>query len=242
VSVGPEVFGEDYLYFYEALLTDERSEREAELVWNLLGLEPGAEVLDLACGHGRIANRMAARGARVTALDADPYFLERAREDAAARGVEVEYVEGDMRSLEWESSFDAALLWFTAFGYFDDDGNRAVLRGLRRALRAGGRAVLELNHLPWVLAHFQRQNFVRRGADVLLDDFVWHPESSLMETHRVVVRDGAVRELPYSVRMFMPAELRDLLLEAGFARVELLGWGGEPLTADDRRLVALAHA
>src|SRR5439155_9666998 len=128
VSVGPEVFGEDYLYFYELMLTDELSDRQAELVLRLLGLDAGTEVLDLACGHGRIANRLAAHGTRVTGLDADPLFLARAREGAAARAVEVEYVEGDMRALPWGgASFDAVLLWFTAFGYFDDDGNRTVL-------------------------------------------------------------------------------------------------------------------
>jgi 2-polyprenyl-3-methyl-5-hydroxy-6-metoxy-1,4-benzoquinol methylase len=52
------------------------------------------EVLDLACGHGRIANRLTQRGARVTGLDATPLFLEQARRDAAARGVEVDYVSG----------------------------------------------------------------------------------------------------------------------------------------------------
>ena len=77
MSVGPEVFGEDYLYFYEPMLTDELSDRQAELVFGLLELEAGAEVLDLACGHGRIANRLAARGARVKGLDADPFFLAR---------------------------------------------------------------------------------------------------------------------------------------------------------------------
>jgi len=241
VSVGPEVFGEDYLYFYEAILTDEVSDRQAELVWRLLGLEPVSDVLDLACGHGRIANRLAARGARVTGLDADRFFLARAREDAAARGVEVEYVEGDVRHVPWEARFDAVLLWFTAIGYFDDAGNEAVLRGMRRALRDGGRAVLDLNHLPWVLAHLQRQSFVRVGADVLLDDFEWHPESSILDTRRVVVRNGVVRELPYSVRLFMPTELRDLLLGVGFESVELLGAGGEPLKAEDRRLVVVAR-
>jgi len=241
MSVGPEAFGEDYLYFYELMLTDEVSDRQAELVFRLLRLEAGADVLDLACGHGRIANRLAARGARVTGLDADAFFLARARDDAAARGVDVEYVEGDMRTLPWEeASFDAVLLWFTTFGYFDDDGNRAVLHEVRRVLRRGGRALLDLNHLPWVLSHFQRQAFTRRGADVSVDDYVWHPETSLMDTHRVVVRDGVVRETPYSVRMFMPVELRGLLLEAGFEQVDLLGPSGDPLTADDRRLLALA--
>ena len=56
-------------------------------------LEPpaGAELLDVPCGHGRIANRLAARGMRVTGLDLTVGFLELARERAAAAGVEVEY-------------------------------------------------------------------------------------------------------------------------------------------------------
>ena len=100
-----DVFDEDYLYFYEPLL-NEASDAEVEVMWRLLELEPGMEVLDLACGHGRIANRLAKRGARVTGLDATPLFLERARLDAAARGVDVEYVEGDMRALPWEDRFE----------------------------------------------------------------------------------------------------------------------------------------
>jgi ubiquinone/menaquinone biosynthesis C-methylase UbiE len=126
--VPSEAFGEDYLYFYDALLTDEVSDVQADRLWRLLGLESGDEVLDVPCGHGRIANGLAARGASVTGLDANPLFLERARTDAAARGVKVEYIQGDMRNLPWEERFDLVLNWFSSFGYFDDEGNRAWLR------------------------------------------------------------------------------------------------------------------
>ena len=95
-----EVFDEDYLYFYGPHL-EAVSDAQTETVWRLLKLEPGMEVLDLACGHGRIANRLAQRGVQVTGLDATPLFLEQARRDAAERGVEVDYVCGDMRSLPW---------------------------------------------------------------------------------------------------------------------------------------------
>jgi SAM-dependent methyltransferase len=133
-----QVFDEDYLYFYEPFLTDDAADAQADLVWRVLELEPEMEVLDLACGLGRIANRLAERGARVTGLDATPMFLERPRLDAAARGVDVEYVEGDMRDLPWVDRFDRVLSWFTSFGYFDDEGNRRVLREARDALKPGG--------------------------------------------------------------------------------------------------------
>ena len=240
VSVGPEAFGEDYLYFYETWLTDEVDDRQTELLWRLLGLEPGAEVLDVACGHGRIANRLAERGAVVVGVDADPFFLAKARE----AGSSAEYVEGDMRALPFaDASFDAALLWFTSLGYFDDDGNRAVLRELRRVLRPGGRAVLDLNNLPRMLSTFQRQSFVRRGADVMLDE---HPEldeeTRTMETTRTYIRGGVVREIRFRVRLFLPEELREWLLSAGFEQVDLLGPASEPLTPESRRIIAVAQA
>jgi SAM-dependent methyltransferase len=240
VSVGPEIFGEDYLYFYDgAVLTPERDEREAELVWRVLGLQPGHAVLDLACGHGRIANRLAARGARVTGLDADPYFLEVAR----SAGSSAEFVEGDMRALPWDApQFDAVALWFTAFGYFDEATNADVLRGIRRVLRDGGRLAIELNHLPRILATFQRQSWIRHDDDVALDEHEFVADRSVMQTRRTYVRGGTVREVEYEVRMYMPAEVRELLLAAGFARVELLGNDGQPLTADSRRLIAVAAA
>jgi SAM-dependent methyltransferase len=140
-----ELFDEDYLRFFGPRL-DETADAGAALVWDLAGLAGGSDVLDLACGHGRIANRLATRGARVTGLDAVPLFLDRARADAAARGVAVDYVHGDMRDLPWTGRFDAVVSWYTAYGYFDDDQNRAVLDGVHRALRPGGRFVVELNH------------------------------------------------------------------------------------------------
>jgi SAM-dependent methyltransferase len=235
--VGPEVFGEDYLYFYEQWLTDEVNDRQTELIWRLLDLREGSDVLDLACGHGRIANRLAARGARVTGLDADSYFLERAR----GGGADVEYLLGDMRELPWsEPRFDAVVLWFTAFGYFDDATNASVLRGICGVLREGGRLVMDVNHMPRLIATMHPQQFLRRDADVALDEYEWHPETSVMTTRRTYIRGGEVREIVYDVRMYMPAELRGLLLDAGFSDVELLGPTGDHLTADDRRLVAVA--
>jgi SAM-dependent methyltransferase len=240
VSVGPEIFGEDYLYFYDgAVLTPERDEREAELVWQVLELQQGDEMLDLACGHGRIANRLAERGARVTGLDADPYFLEVAR----SYGSDAEFVEGDMRGLPWDGPrFDAVALWFTAFGYFDEATNADVLRGIRRVLRDGGRLAIELNHLPRILATFQRQSWIRHDDDVALDEHEFLADRSVMHTRRTYVRGGTVREVDYEVRMYMPAELRELLLRAGFSRVELLGRDGGPLTAESGRLIAVGYA
>jgi SAM-dependent methyltransferase len=80
------MYDEDYLYFFAApggLSEFARhgpnvpganvpGEAAAELAWRLLDLQPGMRVLDLACGHGDLANRLAARGCLVTGLDSSP--------------------------------------------------------------------------------------------------------------------------------------------------------------------------
>lgn len=149
-----------------------------------------------------------------------------------------------MRELPFgDASFDAALVWFTSFGYFDDDGNRAVLRELRRVLRPGGRVIVDLQNLPLVLARFQRQSFVRRGVDVLLDEHAeFDDDTRTIETTRTYVRDGEVREIRYRVRCFLPEEIRDWLLAADFEQVGLRGPEGELFTPESRRLIAVARA
>ncbi|MGE5290524.1 MAG: class I SAM-dependent methyltransferase [Micromonosporaceae bacterium] len=233
------VFDDDYLLFYAEPL-DARADDEAELIWRLLELEAGMEVLDLACGHGRIANALAARGCRVTGLDATPLFLDLARRDAAARGLEVTYVEGDMRSLPWTGQFDHVINWFTAFGYFDDAGNRRVLEEAARALKPGGRLMIETNNRDWVIRNFQPASVDEREGKLLIDRRRFDPLTGQMTTERMVVRDGHVRRAPYFVRMLTFTELRGWLLDAGFSHVDGYGEDGEPLAFESRRMITVA--
>jgi SAM-dependent methyltransferase len=235
------LFDEDYLHFYAEALSDERSDAETELLWRLLELRPGMELLDLACGHGRIANRLAARGCRVTGLDATPLFLDLARRDAADRGVDVDYVEGDMRALPWTGRFDRVVNWFTAFGYFDDAGNRQVLSQVARALRPGGRFALEVQHRDWIVSALQPAFVFERDGDLLIDRNRFDPLTGRIVSERTIVRGGRVRRVPYFVRLFGFTELRDWLLQAGFATVDGYDQDGVALSPASRRLLAVAQ-
>jgi trans-aconitate methyltransferase len=105
-----------------------------ELV-DLLDPRPGERVLDLGCGDGAVAAAIAARGAEVVGIDAAPELVALARR----RGLDVRLA--DAQALDFEAAFDAvfsnaALHWMP-----DLD---AVLGGVRRALRPGGRFVGEM--------------------------------------------------------------------------------------------------
>ncbi len=236
-----DTFDEDYLYFYGPALA-EASEGDAELIARLAGLGEGTDVLDLGCGHGRISGRLAASGAHVTGLDATPMFLERARADAATRGLEVEYVEGDMRALPWpEPRFDCVISWFSSFGYFDDEQNRRVLAEAHRVLRPGGRLLIECNNLPELFARWAPVVVVERDGNFAIDHPRFDPITGRSLTERIIIRDGRVRRFHFSVRMFLAAELGEWLRRAGFTTVDFYDRAGEPLTAQGRRMIAVAR-
>ena len=234
------LFDDDYLYFYGRRLDDDTTETEAGVVWSLLALQPGDAVLDLACGHGRIANRLAERGAVVTGIDATPSFLELAKQDARRRDVNVLYVEGDIRELDESERFDGVVSWFTAYGYFDDETNRDVLRRVRRALKLGGRFLIELNHKDGLLPGYLPSTVGRVGDDLLIDEHTYDPLTSRSTARRTTIRNGERRERTYFVRMFSFTELRDWLLQAGFSSVTGYAGDGDELTAASRRMILVA--
>lgn len=105
-------------------------------VLDLLKPRPGERVLDLGCGDGVLSEKIAAAGATVVGVDASANMIEAARR----RGLDAHVMDG--HRLTFANEFDAvfsnaALHWMTE----DPD---AVIRGVRRALKAGGRFVAEM--------------------------------------------------------------------------------------------------
>jgi SAM-dependent methyltransferase len=101
---------------------------------------PGHRLLDLACGTGAVAELAAASGAEVVGVDIAPALIEQARQRAAQRGLEIEYLVGDAEALGLDSaSFD--LVASTCGVMFAPD-HEAVARELARVTKQGGRIAL----------------------------------------------------------------------------------------------------
>ncbi len=240
-----ELFHPDTLYFDEHALEGERSDRDVELQVRLLGLTERGDVLDAPCGWGRHANRLAARGFRVVGFDNDPYVLQHAREGATAIGVDVEYLQGDLRELPFEARFDAIVNWRSSFGFFDDDGNHRQLREFARVLRPGGRLAMDLHNRDDVLRRMPARgpliNIAERDDDFLIERVHLDQAAERTETERIVIRDGRVRRFRFSLAAPSTTQLCRWLHEAGFADIAVYGGAGGPFGSDSRRVVLVAR-
>lgn len=235
-------FNEDYVYFGDVVNLPETSDRQAVVIWDLLSLRQDSLVLELGCGYGRITNRLAEKGARVAGLDISPTLLKKAEAGAAERGVNVEYVLGDMRTLPWRDRFDAAFLWYTTFGYFDDADNERVLREAASSLRKGGRLLIDHPNRFDVLRHKSPICYVaRRNDDVRIDLYSNDVLGDRSNLERIIVRDGCVRRTHLSFRQYGFSEYVRMLQIAGFETVEAYGQEGGVFTSDSSRLMVVAY-
>ncbi|PDT76526.1 class I SAM-dependent methyltransferase [Sinorhizobium sp. BJ1] len=235
-------FGDDYLHFGDVVNSPEKTDLEVEAIWNLLSLKEGGLVLELGCGYGRITNRLARKGARVTGLDASPVLLKKAEADAAERGVNVEYVLGDMRSLPWRDCFDAVFLWYTTFGYFNEADNEKVLHEAARSLRKGGRLLIDqLNRCSLLSGKWPLNEIVRRNDDLRIDISNYDALTDRCNSERTIVRNRCVRRMRLSVRHYGFSEYVRMLRSAGFETVEAYGQEGGEFKSDGRRLVVIAY-
>ena len=240
-----EVFHPDTLYFEEHVLGGERADRDIEVIARLLELEPGAQLLDAPCGWGRHANRLAAYGCRVVGIDNDALRLQRARADAAKMGVEVDYIEGDLRELPFDARFDAVLNWRTSFGFFDEEGNRQQLHEFARVLRPGGRLAMDLHNRDDVQRRMPPRgpfiNIAERNDDFMIERVHFDTAADCSRTERIVLRDGRVRRFRFTLMTPPLPVLCEWLQAAGFDQIKTHGENGQPLRDDSRRIVILAH-
>ncbi len=233
---------DDYMYFYSDMLTDEVSDRQVAFLVEFLELSTPMKILDLACGFGRHANRLAALGHQVTGIDQMPGFLELARRDAQVRGVQVDYQQGDMRCIDFEEAFDRVLLMFTAFGYFEDDENLLVLKNITRALKPSGLLAFDIPNRDAFVKGFLPYIVTEKEGNLMIDRNTFDSLSGRLYNQRIVIRDGVRRDKPFFIRLYNPSEIRTLFDQVGLSIYKLLGgWDGSPLSAESRRMVIIAQ-
>jgi SAM-dependent methyltransferase len=143
-----------------------RSEDEAarfvDRLVDHLRLDPGAPVLDLGCGAGRHARRLAANGYDVTGIDLSERSIDEARGRSAPN---VRFRRQDVRRPFGSRQFDCVFSLFTSFGYFDDPAeDLTVVRNIERSLKADGRLVLDYLNVRDAERHLRPEETIERDG------------------------------------------------------------------------------
>lgn len=210
-----DYFSAHYGTLYRGILAPELSTEEEIAALRRILPRGGGPLLDIGCGHGRHLEVLRGDGWPLLGLDYSADLLRLlppALRHAAVRG--------DMRRLPFRpASLAGACMIFNTFGYFDDETNAGVLRGVAGALRPGAPLVLDLPARAGMKDAVRSLPLNQRHHDGISIVEAWGLDE---EGRRIVSRGtweigGTAQEWEMALRLHTPVEMERMLRRAGFS-------------------------
>ncbi len=217
----------------------DRTESEINRALNMLRPPEGARVLDLACGSGRHSLELRRRGFEVVGVDISPELLEIADGEANMQNLEAEFIEADLRELDFDAEFDVVLnLNDGAIGYFEtDEENLRSFEVISRALRPGGQHLMQLPNVLYAQTHLPQKSWIAGDSMVELVEHRWNKSDRYMEGAMVPIRFGEVLEglkpIQFRQRLYTVDELRKILAGVGIGLETVFHGNGRPREPKD---------
>ncbi len=210
----------------------------------------GGPLLDLACGTGRMALRLAVQGYQISGVDIMPEMIARARQKAAERAVFIEWVVADARTFQLHKQFPFIYMLENAFQFFLTRADQeAMLAHIREHLQPQGCFLFETrNPSPQNLLevrHPEPQHFTMPdgGQLVVTEQQYYDPMTQIQHytcPHQWIHSDGqrVEKTLCTALRYVFPQEVEALLYYNRFQIRTCYGsWQQEPLTATSPAMI-----
>lgn len=217
---------------------------EIDRLIKLLGdLQGKRDVLDLCCGIGRHSIEFARKGFSVTGVDITRPYLDIAAETAKKAGLEIDFVQSDMRTFCRPESFDMVANLCTSFGYFDDiQDDINVLKNIYTSLRSGGKFVIEILGKEVIASTFRKvEELEYDGYKVVATSKIINDWNRL-ECRRVITKDGLQNEIIAYHRLYSATELKQYLKDIGFVNSKVYGdFAGAPYDNEAKSMVIISE-
>jgi SAM-dependent methyltransferase len=193
-------------------------------------LTPSSRILDLGCGPGLYTNCLAERGHECVGIDFSPASIEYARAEAAAKFLSTTYQLADVRQADFGTDFDLAMMIFGEFNLFRPAEAESILASAFTALKQGGTLLIE----PHTFEEVHRQGqapawwqslesgLFAESPHLWLQENFWHEDVSAATTRYLIIDTaaGAVRQHASTTQAYTNEQYEDMLLRAGFSRIQ----------------------
>ena len=179
--------------------------------------------LDVCCGTGTLAEKLAADGFSVTGFDVSEPMIREAKRKIAASGLNVDYVVADAASLDLGRRFDAAYSFFDSLNYIiEHEQLRRAIKRVAEHLEPGGSFIFDVNTAYAFEKRMFDQQDLRKQTQL---KYRWKgeydPESRLIHIHMKFWDGKEALSVDHVQRAYSDDELRAYLSEAGFNDVSV---------------------
>jgi SAM-dependent methyltransferase len=218
----------------------DQTREEAAFIEKTLGSR--TRLLDVPCGNGRHALELAKRGCRITGVDVSWEFIQEARAAATADRVAAEFLQANIRDLNWNAEFDGAFCFGNSFGYLEFADMTAFVKGTARALKPGGTFVIETGMAAEsILPALKEREWYQIDDIIFAIQNRYMADVSCLETEAVFVRDGKSESRTWWHWVYTVGEIRRMLEGAGLKVINTYSsLNQQPFKLGDQRLFVIA--
>jgi SAM-dependent methyltransferase len=224
-------------------------DRHVAWIHEVLLLGRPSRILDLGCGPGLYANRLARLGHTCTGIDFSPASIRYAQATAQAEHLACTFIEQDIRRADYGSGYDLAMLIFGEFNVFSQADADLILDKLYQALRPDGLLLLEphtytavwrigLEAARWSAA--EQGLFCDRPHLYLTENF-WEPASQIATCryYTIDALTGQVSQYAQSLQAYSDGQYRARLARRGFGEIAFFAGLGGTLEAGQEDFMAI---
>lgn len=192
-----------------------------KLVWAKVGLKP-QEVLEVACGTGRLCRMLTGDGYRMTGVDVSVPMIEEARAMARSAGMEIRFEAQDAALMKLGCRFDAAFSFFDSLNNITDaNAFFEALKRVREHLNPGGAFLFDLNTAYAFEKKMFDQKELRESEPIRYEWFSdWNPETRLCTIKMEFWTNDEKFSETHVQRAYSVSELETMMRAAGFSEVE----------------------
>jgi SAM-dependent methyltransferase len=204
---------------------------DRQVAWihdHALGGQPRA-LLDLGCGPGLYASRLAHLGHRVAGIDYSPASVAYARATARRENLPCSYQEADLRQVDFGAGYGAVLFIYGEPNVFKPADLRLILQKAWGALDPGGVLILEphtFEAIPNLAAHAtewysQPSGLFSPAPHLVLQENSWQAETQTTTIRYYVIDAASQNVIRYAQTMqaYTQAQYTALLEECGFSDI-----------------------
>ncbi len=209
--------------------TSQRIDQHVDWIYSgILGSDP-ARLLDLACGPGLYAVRLASRGCQCVGMDFSPASIRHARTIAAEAQLSCTFHQADVREEPFGEGFDLVMMIYGQFNVFPRERGLEILKKAHRALKPEGSLLLEVQGREQILQAAEKgpswysaqSGLFSPAPHLVLQENFWDEQAGASTIRFSLIKEtGAVASYALSNEAYTEHELTDALRLAGFSVVE----------------------
>ena len=192
-----------------------------------------ARILELCCGTGRLTIPIAKEGYNITGVDFTASMLEQAKTKASNEGLEIAFIEADMRTLDVSETYDCIFIPFNSIHhlYTNDDVFKAFA-SVKKHLKKDGVFLLDCfnPNIQYIVEAEKALTEIAKyttkdGRDILIKQILKYDNKTQVnhiEWHYFINGTfDSVQKL--DMRLFFPQELDSYIQNSGFKIIQKFG-------------------